>query len=88
MNGQAGLSVNPTLTWGPSSGVSTYEYCYDTTDDGVCGVWTNSGGARYALLSGLTPGVTYYWQVRAVNSAGITYANGSETAYWTFTTAP
>jgi hypothetical protein len=39
-------------------------------------------------VTGLNPGTTYYWQVRAKNNSGTTYANGSETAYWTFTTAP
>ena len=29
---------------------------------------------------------TYYWQVRANNGAGTTYADGASTAYWNFTT--
>jgi hypothetical protein len=36
----------------------------------------------------LNPATTYYWQVRAINSYGTTYANGDETNYWRFTTAP
>ena len=87
-NGATGLSANPTLIWGPSSGVSTYEYCYDTTDDGACSTWVSVGGARYVVLSGLSPATTYYWQVRASNSFGSTYANSSETAYWSFAITP
>ena len=38
--------------------------------------------------SGLVAGATYYWQVRAVNGGGMTYANGAATAFWSFTTTP
>jgi len=38
-------------------------------------------------LSGLQAGRTYYWQVRSWNGAyGPTYANGSASAFWHFTT--
>jgi hypothetical protein len=33
-----------------------------------------------------TPRTTYYWQVRAVNPYGTTYANGGSTAFWTYGT--
>jgi hypothetical protein len=33
----------------------------------------------------LSQGVTYYWHIRAVNGNGITYSNGSSTAFWSFT---
>jgi hypothetical protein len=75
------------LSWGSSTGASTYEYCISTSAE-TCTTWVSRGGSRNAPLSGLTPGTTYYWQVRARNSFGIVYANGSETAFWTFTTAP
>jgi hypothetical protein len=35
-------------------------------------------------LAGAT---TYYWQLRANNADGTTYANGSSNAFWSFTTA-
>jgi hypothetical protein len=83
-NGVTGQSTSPTISWGVSSGVSTYEYCYDTTNDNTCTSWISTGTATSANLSGLNNGATYYWQVRANNSYGSTYADGSMTAYWSF----
>ncbi len=37
-------------------------------------------------LSNLLPNTTYYWQVRATNYEAATYADGSETAFWSFKT--
>ena len=71
---------------GASSGATGYEYCYDTTNDNACSSWTSNGTSTSEPLSGLANGTTYYWQVRAVNSGGTTYANGSTTAFWSFTT--
>jgi hypothetical protein len=85
-NGATNQSTSPTLSWGISVGATSYEYCYDTTNDGACSTWVNTGTTRSANLSGLLQNTTYYWQVRAVNSYGNTYANGSETAYWSFKT--
>lgn len=73
------------LTWFSSEGATSYEYCYDTSDDDACSTWVSTGTATEVTLSGLTPATTYYWQVRAVNTGGTTYANG-ETGYWQFTT--
>ncbi len=87
-NGATAVSVSPTLAWGSSSGATSYAYCYDTTNDNACSAWTSTGASTNAALSGLSPGVTYYWQARASNAGGATYANGSETAYWSFTTLP
>jgi hypothetical protein len=85
-NGATGISSSPTLSWDTSTGATSYEYCYDTLDDDSCTGWTSTGTATSIALSGLSEGTTYYWQVRANNAGGITYANGSETAYWSFTT--
>ena len=74
------------LEWGASSGAAYYEYCYDTTDDDACSAWASTGVGTQAQLSGLDPDTTYYWQVRAVNSYGTTYADGDSGAYWSFTT--
>ena len=46
----------------------------------------STGVSRYADVSGLAGNTTYYWQVQALNAQGSTYADGSETAYWSFTT--
>ena len=82
-----GVSTSPILSWSPSSGVNNYEYCLDTTDDNACSNWIRTAGTT-AKLSGLSANTSYYWQVRASNPGGITYANGSSTTYWSFTTQP
>ena len=87
-NGATGQSATPTLAWGASGGATGYEYCYDTTNDGACSGWTSTGASTSTALSGLTAGSTYYWQVRATNTAGTTYAEGSASAYWSFATLP
>ncbi|HLE16124.1 MAG TPA: fibronectin type III domain-containing protein, partial [Anaerolineales bacterium] len=85
-DGATNRPSNPVLQWGASSGAAGYEYCYDTSDDDACSGWADNGTATSAPLSGLSPGETYYWQVRALNSFGTRFANGSSTAYWSFST--
>ena len=72
--------TNPTLSWGASANATSYEYCYGTTNP--CSNWTDNGTATSAALTGLTPGATYYWQVRARNSTGTTLADGG--TWWSF----
>ncbi len=79
---------NPILRWGASSGATSYQYCYDTTNDNTCAMWIGNGTSTSKALSGLVPNTTYYWHVRSLNSGGTTYANGSPTAFWSFTTMP
>ena len=85
-NGATGQSLTPTVSWSASAGATSYEYCYDTTNDNACSGWTGTGTNTSAGLSGLAPGISYYWQLRAINGAGATYANGAATAFWSFTT--
>ncbi|OGN80354.1 MAG: hypothetical protein A2X26_08530 [Chloroflexi bacterium GWC2_49_37] len=73
------------MSWGASTGATSYSVCYDTTNDNACSSWVSTGTTTNKPLSGLTPGATYYWQVRANNLGGTTYANAA--AYWFFTTA-
>jgi len=78
------ISTAPTLSWEASTGADTYEYCYDSTDDDACGdLWTSAGSATNIGLSGLSNNRAYYWQVRAVNAAGSTEADGG--AWHSFT---
>ncbi len=82
-----GQSLSPTLLWAPSPGASSYDYCIDTTDNGICDTgWIGVGVLTSVTLGGLSPATTYYWEVRAVNGYGITYANSG--AWWSFATAP
>ncbi len=84
-NGAAGLGVAPTLSWGASAGATSYQYCYDTSNDGVCdGGWESAGTATSVPLSTLNYGTTYYWQVEAVNGVGTLQANAG--TWWSFTT--
>ncbi len=82
------VALNPTLVWGSSTGATSYEYCYDTTDDQACSNWIDVGTDLSVSLSGLVYNTTYYWQIRANNVDGTTYANGDATSDWSFTTIP
>ena len=83
-DGQNPASFTPTLSWEASTGADYYEYCYDTVDDGSCDSWTNNGNVTSVTLPTLTAGQNYYWQVRAVNILGLTYAQDSISDYWLF----
>lgn len=85
-NGATDLPTSLTLDWGDSSGATSYEYCYDTTNDNACSAWTSTPTSQVSI-GGLSEGITYYWQARAVNPYGATYADGSEFNYWSFTTS-
>ena len=86
VNGASDVTTNPTITWQSSEGASSYEFCYDTINNNACSNWISNGTSTSKTLSGLAYGTTYYWHVRAVNTVGETYANGGETAFWSFTT--
>jgi hypothetical protein len=86
-NGATGVSTAPTLSWNPSSGAVYYQVCYDTNLNGACnGTWQNVNGTSQAL-SGLAPGVTYEWQVRACDDDVGCNGGADNGAWWTFTTA-
>lgn len=87
-NGAVNQPLSLTINWNTSTRVTSYEYCYDTTDDGNCSNWTNSGNSTSANLNSLFLNTTYYWHVRAINTGGTTYSDGSETAFWSFMTLP
>lgn len=86
-NGSTAVSLSPVLSWNASAYATKYEYCYDTTNDGMCSNWISTENKTYAGLWGLKGSNTYYWQVRSWNGTyGPTYANGNSTAYWYFST--
>ena len=70
------------LQWTPATDAG-YWVCWDTTDNNVCdGMWWPNGGVTARSLTGLPSG-TYYWQIRAQQSAGTTDADAGR--WWTFT---
>src|SRR5215211_6549206 len=78
-------SLTPTLLWEQSTGATSYAYCYDTFNNNTCDFsWISTGTATADTLSSLSPGTTYYWQARATNSSGTTYANSN--GWHSFTT--
>ena len=85
-NGATNQAASLTLSWAGSAGATSYQFCYDTTNDNACANWTNNGTSTSKTLSGLSLKTTYYWHVRAINSGGTTYANGGPTAFWSFRT--
>ncbi|MFM8266794.1 MAG: DNRLRE domain-containing protein [Ilumatobacteraceae bacterium] len=73
-----------TLRWNASSGVTSYELCIDRDTDTICNSgWTDVGNTLSASRT-LLGRSTYSWQVRAVSSAGTTFADAS--TWWRFTT--
>jgi len=83
----AATEVNPnaSLSWAPSDGAASYEYCYDTTDNNICDTsWISAGVKTSVSPAGLKANTPYSWQVRAVNTGGTTYADAS--AWGSFTT--
>jgi hypothetical protein len=83
--------INPTLSWQPSTGLNVnYQVCVDTVDNKptpLCDTtWVQVGSGTTYTLSGLDYNKDYYWQVRAYNSKGVVYGNGSLATFWHFKT--
>jgi subtilisin family serine protease len=79
--GRASLS----LSWTGSIGAVRYEWCADTVNNRVCdGSW-RSTTSRAVTITGMRALTTYFWQVRAVNAAGMTTEADSGT-WWRWTT--
>lgn len=81
-NGATNVNRWTSLQWQASSGATSYEYCYDTTNNNSCNNWQPTTSTQVSLPR-LDRSTTYYWQVRAVNGNGTTVANGN---HWSFTT--
>jgi peptidyl-Asp metalloendopeptidase len=77
--------TNLGLSWDTSAGATQYGVCYDTSDNDTCdSSWQNKGNVTSTTITGLSNNTTYYWQVRAVNAVGTTYADSSN--WHSFTT--
>lgn len=88
-NGATGQSITPTLVWQASANASSYEYCIDTTNNNTCDSnWVSNSTTSVTLATGLGSNITYYWQVRALNSGGVVYADTNNWASFTTATGP
>jgi hypothetical protein len=87
-NGATNQPGSVTLSWEPSDKATSYWYAFTTTNplSAALSFQYGAGTAISKTLSGLKPDTTYYWQVKAQNGGGTTYANGYLTATWSFTT--
>ncbi len=88
-NGSWHQPLSGMLSWNASTGATTYAVCGPTTSSTHCtdtSNYTNMGNVTSIAYTGLATGTQYFWQVRAVNSNGVTYADGGIAAQGTFTT--
>jgi hypothetical protein len=73
-NGQFSVAVSPVLAWHPVGGASSYALQVSTSPSFATPVSSQSGlGDTSATVSGLSPGVTYYWRVNAASAAGVNF---------------
>ncbi|HUR32928.1 MAG TPA: Ig domain-containing protein [Vicinamibacterales bacterium] len=85
-NNAKNQATTATLSWAASANATSYQYCYDTSNNSACdGSWISTGAARTASQAGLARNTTYYWQVQAVSGSATTAANNG--AWWRFSTA-
>lgn len=70
-----------TLAWAGSTRATSYEYCFALAQ-AACTTWVSTGTRTTATRTRLAHDTTYYWQVRAINDAGTTLANGGQN--WRF----
>ncbi len=86
-NGAVGANYqSQDLSWASVQNAESYDYCVDTSNDNACTGWTSTGANTQVTLTNLDRNTTYYWQVRANNTVGTTYANWHTDAFWSFTT--
>ena len=80
-----GISTTTLLSWKASQGAEYYRVQVSMTADFAGRVFDQDNiGTTSASVPGLVNESTYYWRVRASNSAG----NSDWSAVWSFTTAP
>jgi photosystem II stability/assembly factor-like uncharacterized protein len=81
-NNSTGLPTSLTLSWGGSSDVSYYLYCYDTINNNICDRFWSATYSTSASIDGLAPGQIYYWEVAAIKSSGASYLDNA--TWWNF----
>jgi len=72
------------FSWENSTLATSYEYCVDTSNDAACENSWISTNQNISTEVNLFSNTTYYWQVRAVNPSGKTYADTN--LWWPLTT--
>ncbi|MCA9305703.1 MAG: hypothetical protein KDA16_04180 [Phycisphaerales bacterium] len=85
-NGATGVSQTPTLDfdWSDASGVATYELDVDNNSNFSSPEIALTGLTLSQRTIGgqpLSPGVTYFWRVRAVNGQGTTISTPSSSSF-------
>lgn len=75
-----------TLKWSSSPNVASYQYCLKKTAGATCtSGWKSTGSNTFVTVNNLSS-TRYFWQVRATNSYGKTFANNG--TWWSFTVIP
>lgn len=70
VSGTSNVSTSPQLSWISSSGATSYTIQVSKSSSFASGVEEKTTSASSYALSGLNYATTYYWRVRACNSAG------------------
>lgn len=70
------------LRWGTTTPVDRYEYCVDTTNNGLCDTEWISTDTNTQIGIDIPAEGKYFWQVRAIKGITTTYANGG--TWWQF----
>jgi hypothetical protein len=85
-----GVALQPTFTWGASTGAATYTLEVATDPAFSAPVVNQSGlvATSFPLGAPLTGGTSYFWRVTAVNPGGSTLASGVPFTFLTLTTGP
>ncbi len=69
VNGAAGVSLTPTLSWNASAGATSYDVYFGTSS--TPGFVVNTAATSYTTAA-LTLNASYYWKIVAKNSSGST----------------
>jgi RHS repeat-associated protein len=86
-NGATGQATSLVARWTTPYSGAGYQVCWDTTNNNACDTgWQPAGGALLKEVPNLVAGLTYYWQVRALEVPGAPVAADGG-GWWSFTVA-